>query len=201
MVAVSDLAEAARELEARHGLASVEGGRHPGWGTANRIVPLGHAYLELVTVVDEAEARASVFGRWVAEALPAAARLLGWAVRTRRLDDVADRLGLNVSSGSRVTRDGGLLRWRLAGIDRVAAQPTLPFLIDWAGGTALPGDTPVQHPAGPTSIAMLELTGDGDRLAAWLGPHHVPVTVRAGPPAVVSITLAGAARELRLDSL
>jgi hypothetical protein len=41
LIAVADLAEAARKIEARHGLASINGGRHPDWGTANRIVPLG----------------------------------------------------------------------------------------------------------------------------------------------------------------
>jgi len=40
---VADLRAAAQELEARHGLVAVEGGRHPGWGTANRIVPLGES--------------------------------------------------------------------------------------------------------------------------------------------------------------
>src|SRR6476469_4083347 len=52
MIAVTDLDAAGREFEARHRLASVAGGRHPGWGTANRIVPLGDAYLELVAIVD-----------------------------------------------------------------------------------------------------------------------------------------------------
>ncbi len=196
LIAVSNLADATRELETRHGLACVAGGRHPGWGTANRIVPLGDAYLELVTVVDEVEAKASVFGRWVAGALPTAARPLGWAARTRRLDDVAARLGLDVLSGSRVTPDGGLVRWRLAGIDRAAAEPMLPFFIEWEDATALPGATPVEHPAGRTSLAMLELTGDADRLADWLGSHIVPVTVLAGPPGVTSVTLARATGEV-----
>jgi hypothetical protein len=44
-------------MEGRYGLASIEGGRHPGWGTANRIIPLGDAYIELVTVVDDEEAQ------------------------------------------------------------------------------------------------------------------------------------------------
>ena len=43
IVAVSDLATAARELAALHRLDSVVGGRHPGWGTENRIVPLGES--------------------------------------------------------------------------------------------------------------------------------------------------------------
>ena len=78
---MADLASAAHELEAAHGLASVEGGSHPEWGTANRIVPLGGAYLELIAVVDGSAAELSPFGRWIAASSSATARPLGWAVR------------------------------------------------------------------------------------------------------------------------
>jgi hypothetical protein len=71
-----------------------------GWGTANRIVPLGDTYLELVAVVDQAEAKRSAFGSWVAAASGAVARPLGWAVRTDALDEVASRLELSVATGS-----------------------------------------------------------------------------------------------------
>jgi glyoxalase-like protein len=64
LIAVADLAAAAREVEEHHDLGSIDGGHHPGWGTANRIVPLGETYLELVAVVDSVEAKQSVFGRW-----------------------------------------------------------------------------------------------------------------------------------------
>src|SRR5882724_8147445 len=101
LIAVEDLAAAGRELEARHGLASIEGGRHPGWGTANRIVPLGDSYLELVAVVDASRAAASAFGRWVASAVFSPAPLLGWAARTSNLDAVARRLKLPVGFGLR----------------------------------------------------------------------------------------------------
>jgi Glyoxalase-like domain len=68
LIAVDDLAEADRALHSTHGLSSMEGGRHPDWGTANRVVPLGDAYLELVTVVDDSQASRTAFGRWVGEA-------------------------------------------------------------------------------------------------------------------------------------
>src|SRR5687767_15772991 len=48
-----------RDFEARHGLASVDGGRHRDFGTANRIIPLGSTYLELVAVVDPGAAARS----------------------------------------------------------------------------------------------------------------------------------------------
>jgi hypothetical protein len=39
LLAVRDLQAAGSILEDRYGLASIEGGRHPDWGTANRIWP------------------------------------------------------------------------------------------------------------------------------------------------------------------
>lgn len=174
LIAVSDLA-------APTGYESIEGGRHPGWGTANRIVPLGDAYLELVAVVDAAEARESTFGRWVARSDGP----MGWAVRTDRIEEVAARLGLTVVDGSRIGRDGRLLSWRLAGVEQAAAEPLLPFFIQWAPGTPLPGA------AAPSEqrIEALELTGAAERLSAWLGDHRLPVTVRPGPPGVAGVRL------------
>jgi hypothetical protein len=200
LLAVADLAAAAEGIEARHGLASIEGGRHPGWGTANRIVPLGEAYLELVAVVDEAEAAQSAFGRWVAAAHPPLPRLLGWAVRTNELDDFARRLDLTVAAGSRTGRSGQLVRWRLAGIEQATAEPSLPFFIEWGHGTPLPGRAPATHRAGAVQIATLRLDGDADRLAAWLGAHRLPITLRPGTPAVASIVLTGPGGEIVLDN-
>ena len=125
LIPLADLFRAVSEFEGRYGLVSVEGGRHADWGTANRIVPLGDSYLELVAVVDPAEASQSAFGQWVANAR--AGRPLGWAVRTDNLDAVAGRLGLSVGSGSRFTATGEFLRWRIAGVERAMAEPWLPF--------------------------------------------------------------------------
>ena len=152
------MAEAAHEFELEHGLSSIEGGRHPGWGTANRIVPLGESYLELVAVVDQDEAKGSAFGRWVAAVdAESGSRPFGWAVRTNDLDEVAHRLGRPTEGGSRVTPEGHVLRWRAAALDQPAAEPSLPFFIEWAEGSAFPGRATVTHPAGAVELARLEL--------------------------------------------
>jgi Glyoxalase-like domain len=195
---VADLGAAGRELKARHGLASIDGGRHPGWGTANRIVPLGDAYLELVAVVDDSEAAQSTFGKWVARAAPAPAMLLGWAVRTD-LDQVARRLGLEVAAGSRATRGGRLLEWRMAGVAQAAAEPSFPFFIEWGQSTPLPGRTALTHRTAGARIAELNLEGDPDRLAAWLGPHLLPITVHPGRPRLASVILTVTAGEIVLN--
>ena len=200
LIAVADLAAAAQEIEERHGLVAIEGGRHPGWGTANRIVPLGESYLELVAIVDEAEAAQSPFGRWVAAAHATLPKTVGWAVRTHQLDDFARRLDLTVAAGSRVGRSGQLMQWRVAGVERASVEPSLPFFIEWGHGTPHPGRATASHRAGAVEIEKLRLDGDADRLAAWLGAHHLPITVRPGPPAVAGIVLTGDAGEIVLDA-
>ena len=190
LIAVADLGPAGLEIEERHGLTSVEGGHHPAWGTANRIVPLGDSYLELIAVIDADMASQSPIGRWVASAASTALRPLGWAVRTPNFDEVALRLGLTIQAGSRRTPDGDELRWRTAGLDQAAAEPSLPFFIDWGPGTQLPGRAEIHHAAGAAKIARLALSADAGRLADWLGDHHLPIVVSAGKPAVTAIYIA-----------
>jgi hypothetical protein len=186
LIAVGDLGAGASEFEARYGLRSVEGGRHPAWGTANRVVPLGDAYVELVAVVDPAAASESAFGRWVAGAATAPCRPLGWAVRTDDLDTIAVRLGLAALPGSRVRPDGTAVSWRIAGVRHAAAEPCLPFFVEWEDGTVLPGRTAF---ASALTVASIRVRGDRGRLGAWLDEAAVPLEVEHGPPAVVEVVL------------
>ena len=177
------------------------GGRHPGWGTANCIVPLGDAYLELVTVVDAAAAARSSFGRWVSALQRDVLRPVGWAVRTEELDDVASRLGLTIEGGSRTGRDGGLVCWRSAGVDEAAAEPALPFFIEWAPGTQLPGHAPTVHAAGKVCVAEVRVSGDAHEIESWLGMHQVPIDIRPGPSAITAVVLRSASGdEIVLDA-
>ena len=192
VLGVADLDEAADRLSRRFGLTALPGGRHPGWGTANRIVPLGPCYLELVTVVDPSEAAASDFGRWVL-AMLAGASAVGWAVRTSDISAVAARLGLTVADGARTTASGSVVRWRIAGVAAAAAEPSLPFFIEWGDGVVRPGRAPVTHAAGAVSLSRLVVGGGAERLAAWLGSDIDGVEATDGPPAVQTLTLDPAA--------
>lgn len=187
---MADLTAAGLEIEERYGLSSVEGGHHPAWGTANRIVPLGDSYLELISVVDESKAGESPFGRWVASSASSSFRPLGWAVRTTRLDQIAGRLGLSVHAGSRATPGGDEVRWRSAGVDGAAAEPSLPFFIQWGPKTQLPGRAEIHHAAGAARIARLDLSADAGWLRGWLGEHDLPIVVSPGKPAVTAIHIA-----------
>ena len=99
--AVGDLDDAAVRFRQAYGLDSVAGGRHERWGTANRIVPLGDQYLELVATVDPGVAGMSGFGYDVLELANAGGGWLTLAVATDDLDAIASRIGLEVTAGSR----------------------------------------------------------------------------------------------------
>ncbi len=181
-------------LPRQYGLEPYEGGRHPGWGTANWIVPLGDAYVELVAVVDEGEARGSAFGRWVAESMRGGGGPIGWAVRPDDLDASAARLGLDIADGSRTTPAGERIEWRSAGIEEAARRPWLPFFIEWGDPASFPGKTASRDAA----IVRVELEGNADELADWLGVHSLPVEVRPGAAGVTALVLEGASGVLTL---
>ena len=198
LIGTDDLDLAAVAIEARYGLASVAGGRHPAWGTANRIVPLGDTYLELVAVADPEIAAGTPFGRRVAAA--PSGQPIGWAVRTDSIEAVGRRLGLPVVSGSRAAPGGTLLTWSSVGVDVAMGESGLPFFIQWGAQTPFPGATRIRHPAGSGRLKRISLTGDPERLADWLGDHELPIAVEAGPPRLSEVVLSIAGRDLALQA-
>jgi hypothetical protein len=185
IVLVSDLGEAATWMRDDHGLGSVEGGRHPGHGTGNRIVPLGDAYIELMAVVDPVEASGSRVGRWATsntEDRPSPAAL---CLRTDDADAVAARLGLEPMPMSRTRPDGSTLSWRLVGVDDAFGDDRLPFFIEWhVPPQDHPGRAAAEHRAEPTGVLRVDLGGDRDLVAGRLGDHDLPITLVDGPPGI-----------------
>ena len=172
LVAVRDLAEAARKFETTYGLRALEGGRHPGVGTANMIVPLGDTYLELIAVVDQEEGRRSPTTRRISRAVEDGRTFATWAVRTDNLDALREHLlahGLELDApvaGARERPDGVTLRWRSQMLVAPGDPSVLPFVIEWK---VPPGQHPVQtavaHPSKARGIRAVRL-GDPDPGAA-----------------------------------
>ncbi len=199
--AVRDLDGAAERFRRAYGLDSVVGGRHSGWGTGNRIVPLGAQYVELISVLDVEEAAGTRFGRTMLAFLEAGDRPWAIVCRTDELDALAARLDLGVSEGSRTRPDGQVIAWRGAALDDPRREAFMPFFIEWrlASDDLYPGGMPVTHGVGPTGISWVEVGGDGDRLAAWLGRADLPIRVVGGPPAVRRFAITTADGELVID--
>ena len=198
--AVRDLDGAAVRFREELGLDSVVGGRHVGFGTANRIVPLGDQYIEIVGAVDEAEARRSAFGRSVLERT---AQGDGWLVIVATTDDVeveAARLGLEVTTGARARPDGSQVRWRMTGLDAPEREPWMPFFMTWDIPEELhPGRQRAGHGVQAQGLAWVEVGGDPERLRAWLGGQDLPIRVTDAPPGIVRAAVATAGGEIVID--
>lgn len=199
VLAVGDLEEAASRLRETCGLGSVPGGSHPRWGTANRIVPLGRDYVELMGIGDPELARSNDLGRRVRAAAGTASPWVTWVVRTDRLDAIAGRIGLDVIEAGRERPDGRVLRWRMAGLDEALAEPPMPFFMQWE---VEPGDHPgaarADHAVEPRRIAWVEVAGQEGRLREWLGDARLPVRLVPGPAGVRRVGIATAEGELEL---
>lgn len=196
LYAVADLDAAADRLEAEFGLGSYAGGTHPAFGTANRIVPLGDAYLELIGVIDRAVAASNPVGSFITSWTANGDRLLSWVVRTDDIDGLASRLGLSLVPGERARPDGSVISWRAAGMERLLTDPALPFLIAWDDPEGHPGrQGSPQGLLGSIEVGIAEgelatgLGGTIERVRCVDGPRGVRrVTVEAGDGSVIAIT-------------
>ena len=198
--AVPDLDEAAVRFREAFGLDSTEGGRHERWGTANRIVPLGDQYVELVAAVDETAAARTGFGRGVLERASGGGGWFTMAAVAEDLDAVAARLGLEIGSGSRTRPDGEILRWRSAGLDDPRREPWMPFFLAWDVPEELhPGRARAGHGIRAEGIAWVEVGGDAERLREWLGGEELPIRVIGGEPGLRRVGVATSDREIVIE--
>jgi len=170
VIAVPDPEAAAAELEREAGIACAGGGRHPLWGTFNRLAWFGDTYLELIGLFDLSLAPNGAVSRAVAAALDAGhVGLVSYAVATDGVDaDVARLRALgsdlgDVEARSRTRPDGEVVSWRAA-FPTSLGPAVPPFLVEhelmgaeW-GDAARAARASFAHPlGGPARIVALEL--------------------------------------------
>ena len=152
----------------------LDGGVHPRFGTRNMVLPLaGYHYLEVVEVLDHPASDKMPFGQVVRARTEAGGGWLGWVVAVDDVGPIERRLGRAAIRGKRRRPDGVALSWRQIGVKGLQADPQLPFFIQWDVG-------PDQHPSagasGGVCLAKLEIAGNPQRVAEWLGePAHAPM--------------------------
>jgi hypothetical protein len=153
--ATPDLEATIADLEALLDVRAAYGGRHPGRGTRNALIALSElSYLEIVgpdeTRVDVARPR------WLGVDALTNARLVTWAAKSVNIESLAANAARNgvalgrVTSGSRQTTDGTVLRWQLTDPAAMLEGGVIPFFIEW-GTTVHPAST---APRGPELLSL-----------------------------------------------
>jgi hypothetical protein len=190
IVGVTDLDAATERFRAR-GFDVLDGGVHPGVGTANRVIPLGAHYIELLGVVDAELAREHEYGRSLRRATADGDRLVRWSLRTDAIADVAERLGIAVEPRSRRRPDGELLTWRAAGLELALADATLPFFMEWDHAEQYPGVMPARHTNGAHRVTALTVTPrDTERFRTWTVGADAPIElITSAEPGLWSVTV------------
>lgn len=160
-------AELGRLLDAKF----IDGGPHPRFGTRNMILPLqGHRYLEIVEVLDHPASDKAPFGQAVRSRSEAGGGWLGWVVSVEDMEEVERRIGRHAVPGNRRRPDGFNLEWRQIGVRGMQSDPQLPFVIAWDVDDA---EHPSQAAASDIALTALEIAGDPQRVADWLGESAI----------------------------
>jgi hypothetical protein len=194
IIVVPDLAAAQTRFETM-GFTVVEGGRHPGLGTANCLIPLGGSYLELLGVVEPDVAMRTPFGLAALHTTENGQRLARWAFRTDDIDGIAAETGLVPERRSRVNRNGERLSWRSAGISESLLASCRPFFMQWDDPAQFPGAIAVDHPNGATAVhEVVVATESPDDIVRWVERAGAPVTVVTGGCSIEKVSVRDDAR-------
>lgn len=178
---VRDLDAAVARFADEYRLHAVERGKHPEFGTANAVLPVGAGqYLELLAAADDAPAGHPV-ATLLSQLVAPGDRWLGTCLRPDDLDAEARRLQLEPRPARRVGSDGQELHWRLLAMEAALGPERLPYFIDW-------GENAPAHeaPDDAGGFAWMELGGDEVRVRTWVGDApSLPLRFRDGAAAGV----------------
>lgn len=202
------LGATAQRLGSHLGAGFHDGGMHPRFGTRNFVLPLaGGTYLEVVEALDHPAADKAAFGRAVKARCESGGGWLAWVIGVDDIEPVAQRLEREPVEGHRRRPDGIDLSWRQIGVLDLLDDPALPFFVQWQVDPGLhPGAAHALNgtAAATPSIARVEICGDEEKVAGWLGAPvegiDFPVDwVLADEPGLAAVHFSTPNGDVRID--
>lgn len=197
LVGTRDLDEGIAFLEKLSGYRASFGGSHPGRGTRNALLKLGHtSYLEILA--PDPEQKELV---WHKE-LPSLDRpcLVGWAMRAKHITSATaagfQKKGIKVIGpipGSRIRPDGETLRWTLL-LREDDREGILPFYIEWDSLSPHPSDD------APGGCLLLDFRTVGQIIEGLPPAPHLLLKQDPKKPVFLQATFAGLSGEFQLTS-
>jgi len=178
------------------GVAPLDGGMHPRFGTCNMLIPLhGLRYVEVVSCLDHPVCDKAPFGQAVRARSEVGGGWLGWVVSVDDISETEKRLGREAVPGNRHRPDGVELRWRQIGVKGLISDPQLPYVVQWE----IPDELrPGADKESPVFITALQFAGNPQRVTDWLGTPvggplegvEVEWLAPRGNPGLLSVTFS-----------
>lgn len=185
-VVAADLDTGCAWLEDRLGVSLQPGGRHPVFGTHNRLLGMGDIYLEVIAPDPEATPRRA---RWFGlDHAPPEPRLGNWLCR---VDDIAAALARSPSgAGAPVALTRDALTWQIAVPDdgSLPLGAAWPTFLQWGAGVRHPAES---LPDSGCRLDQLEIRHpDADAIDAALSLGDRRVVFRGGGPSGLSARIS-----------
>jgi hypothetical protein len=202
----ASLADTVQRIGAAVGTGFVDGGRHPRFGTRNFVLPLANStYLEVVGALEHPATDRTPFGQAVKMRASLGGGWMGWVVAVDDIEAVERRLDRPAVEGNRHRPDGFDLRWKQIGVNDTMNDPQLPFFVQWlVDAEHHPSTSGNGEPK--ARIARMEIAGDPERVAQWLGePSDHPLDdievewVDGDEPGIVAVHVEGPNGSVRID--
>jgi hypothetical protein len=182
-----DATAAVQRLRDEHGLGSEQGAYLPFAGTRGFNVPLTPpTYLEVLAIENTEAAKNSESGRVALACAEAGYGVFAWAVLADNLEQISERLGIDIFNFTIAHGDGTLRGWRA-----ISGPAHLPFFIDYPNNGDRLGRWQamyerVGHACAPCGFAELTISGSASEMRDWLGPHDLPLRFVEGQAGILA---------------
>lgn len=134
--AVKDLDQAVSDFEQETGIKVASGGQHLDHGTHNALIRIGErSYLEFIAKDPNLDQPQE--GAWMGLDVLQGNKITRWSLATSQISTDAQLINARhpdlgiVKEGSRMKKDGTLLKWKMSNVLPNPEVDVIPFLLNW----------------------------------------------------------------------
>jgi hypothetical protein len=157
------LSDTVQRLGSRLGIAFVDGGIHPRFGTRNFTAALKNGqYIEVVCPLDHPATEQTPWGKAVSAKANEGGGWFTWVFSTDDISPIATKFGREAIEGHRTRPNGSDLKWKQIGVKEIADSRQFPFFIEW-----LSKEHPSQDGEQITEIVKIVIADEEQLANSW----------------------------------
>ena len=157
------LADTVQRLGSLIGIAFVDGGIHPRFGTRNFTCALKNGqYIEVVCPLDHPATEQTPWGKAVKKKADEGGGWFTWVFSTEDISPIETKFGRAATEGHRTRPNGTDLKWKQIGVKEISDFREFPFFIQW-----LSADHPSQDGTPFAEIEKIVIADNNQLADSW----------------------------------